>query len=349
MQKNFELFLQDISVLKLDPENDDKACVEISNCKDIEQNIIFLSGLMNLMKSPQGNHSIRWKLHDYNGPMATDYYSIISPRSTLYIDISLAEYDNKDYVTPVAVYKDEIMPYSSYSIISDSIFYMEMEETFLFLDDFVTRHTVTFADIPQNSDEYIKYAKLYATGVIAGYEDHTFRRNQFVSRGEFVTILYRYKYSSGVLQDQEHSFFSDVPVDSYYHPYINKAHSEKWINGYDDGSFRPDDPISKQDIYLIVARLTELIANADQAIFKPKLDIAGVSPYAYNAVNALLLTKCVEAESDYTQYATRSDTVDVLYHVTYLRRAVRDYNIPCKTLFMYTSSIQLPDHSDDAC
>ena len=232
MQKNFELFLQDISVLKLDPENDDKACVEISNCKDIEQNIIFLSGLMDLMKSPQGNHSIRWKLHDYNGPWATDYYSIISPRSTLYIDISLAEYDNKDYVTPVAVYKDDIMPYSSYSIISNSIFYMEMEETFLFLDDFVTRHTVTFADIPQNSDEYIKYAKLYATGVIEGYEDHTFRRNQFVSRGEFVAILYRYKYSSGVLQNQEHSFFSDVPADSYYHPYITEAHSkkmDKWL------------------------------------------------------------------------------------------------------------------------
>jgi hypothetical protein len=48
----------------------------------------------------------------------------------------------------------------------------------------------------------------------------------------------------GIYDEYAESNFSDVPADSPYYRYISSAVQAKLVQGYEDGSFRPDDPVS---------------------------------------------------------------------------------------------------------
>lgn len=95
---------------------------------------------------------------------------------------------------------------------------------------------------------YIEYAS--QNGIMRGIGDNKFNPNGILTRAQLVTILYRVAGSPKVSGTA--SPFSDVPADAYYLTYVNWAVSNKIVNGYGDGVFGPDDPVTREQFALIL-------------------------------------------------------------------------------------------------
>jgi len=77
--------------------------------------------------------------------------------------------------------------------------------------------------------------------VVAGYPDGTFRSENKINRAEFLKIIYE---ARGQEMIEEGESFSDVSEGDWFQKYVETAFSMKTIEGYEDGTFRPGDPIN---------------------------------------------------------------------------------------------------------
>ena len=105
-------------------------------------------------------------------------------------------------------------------------------------------HECPFTDI-ENSGyrEYIETAA--GLGIIAGYQDGTYRPNADVTRGQFVTFLWRL---SGEPDATGTLSFPDVTPASPYYKAILWAAENGITTGYGDGTFRPSKVISRAEM-----------------------------------------------------------------------------------------------------
>ena len=87
-------------------------------------------------------------------------------------------------------------------------------------------------------------------GVIKGYEDGTFKPNQLITRREFAVIAARYAEGLDTWKT-----FSDVPTTDWAYKFINRVAGTGWINGYEDGTFRPNKNITRAEVVAIVNRM----------------------------------------------------------------------------------------------
>ena len=111
--------------------------------------------------------------------------------------------------------------------------------------------TSRFADA--NSNWAAKeIATLTSAGIIEGYEDGTFRPDASITRAEYAAIASRFdKLESGTMR------FSDVPSTHWAYSAIASAAEKGWINGYSDGTFRPDNNITRAE----AVTLTNAVLN----------------------------------------------------------------------------------------
>lgn len=111
--------------------------------------------------------------------------------------------------------------------------------------------TPTVSDEPElNKDSHIAY--------ISGYEDGSFGAEREVTRAETAVILSRLLKNPITEQTVYLSSFSDIPSGKWYSNYIGFIESKGIINGYEDGTFRPDDIITRAEYVAVMARLEKL-------------------------------------------------------------------------------------------
>jgi len=114
----------------------------------------------------------------------------------------------------------------------------------------------TFTDVPPGSTffSYIESAHLH--GVIDGYPDGRFRPNNPLTRAQVAKILVLGK--AWTLVTPSNPTFSDVPTSHWAYSYIETANSHGVVDGFENGQFRPDLPVSR-------AQLAKMVALAAQA------------------------------------------------------------------------------------
>ena len=88
-------------------------------------------------------------------------------------------------------------------------------------------------------------------GLLLGYGDGTFRPNKAITRAEFATIVSRFMNAT-VTGDTE--VFSDVG-GHWAAIAINSIAYGGWVNGYPDGTFRPDNLITRAETAAIINRI----------------------------------------------------------------------------------------------
>jgi hypothetical protein len=119
----------------------------------------------------------------------------------------------------------------------------------------------TFSDVPKGywAANYIGYMQQF--GIITGYSDGSFRPDAPVTRAEFATIASRFeKLTEGSKS------FTDVPDTYWAARYINFAATRGWVTGYSDGTFKPENPISRAEVAAVTCRLLE--RSADQTYIR---------------------------------------------------------------------------------
>ena len=132
--------------------------------------------------------------------------------------------------------------------------------------------TPSFKDTPNNKwySAFVGYLEKY--NIISGYEDSTFRPDESITRAEFVTIAVRY-YSlfNEVKSVSNTTKYNDLSNNYWAIKNISYATSEKWLNGYSDGSFRPDIVVTRAEVVTIINRATG--RNADTEFINKNLTV----------------------------------------------------------------------------
>lgn len=94
-------------------------------------------------------------------------------------------------------------------------------------------------------------------GVINGYEDGTFRPDNSITRAEFIKLVNRYFGFNGKGNEN----FSDVTNGDWFYNDVCIAIEKGYINGYEDGTFRPNNPITREEAAKIISKITNNLDN----------------------------------------------------------------------------------------
>ena len=86
-------------------------------------------------------------------------------------------------------------------------------------------------------------------GIIAGYEDGSFKPNGYITRAEFATIAARFFDVTYNGKD----LFPDIS-GHWAKDYINQTANKGFVNGYEDGTFKPDRNITRAEAVTLVNR-----------------------------------------------------------------------------------------------
>ena len=125
-------------------------------------------------------------------------------------------------------------------------------------------YSSTFNDVPKGywAANYIGYMQQF--GIITGYSDGSFRPDAPVTRAEFAAIASRFeKLTEGSKS------FTDVPDTYWAARYINFAATRGWVTGYSDGTFKPENTITRAEVAAVTCRLLE--RSADQSYIRSHL------------------------------------------------------------------------------
>ena len=142
-----------------------------------------------------------------------------------------------------------------------------------------------FNDVPEGYWAYDAIQYVYGEGLMAGTSGSAFSPEGTTTRGQIVTILWRLAGSPVVnyLMD-----FDDVDPAAYYAEAIRWATSEGIAGGYGGGVFGPDDPITREQLAVMLHRYAQHqgcdVSIGEDTNILSYADAFDVSEYAVSAL-----------------------------------------------------------------
>ena len=117
-------------------------------------------------------------------------------------------------------------------------------------------------------------ATLTNMGIIKGYTDGSFRPNAQITRAELATIIARF-----AKLDVNTKTFSDIN-GHWAQKNIELAAGNGWINGYEDGTFRPNNNITRAETFAMINRVldrqtesvSDLLPTSDMNMWSDNMD-----------------------------------------------------------------------------
>ena len=168
-------------------------------------------------------------------------------------------------------------------------------------------------------EEAVRY--VYEAGLMQGTTGTTFSPGRTSNRGQITAILHRLEGSPRAGTPP----FTDVAADSYCADAVAWAEKNGIVRGFEDGTFRPEGRITRQQLAAILFRYLEhrgadTAGRADLSRFS---DTAAVADYAREAmawaVSAGLLQGRSDGTLDPAGSATRAQTAVILQRLGALR------------------------------
>ena len=167
---------------------------------------------------------------------------------------------------------------------------------------------VVFSDIPDGAWFYEAVSAAALSGWMLGLPDGRFDPGGEVTRGMFVTVLYR---ASGAPAASAPADFSDVPAETWYAPAVAWAAETSLVNGVSEGLFAPEQPLTREAMAVILMRMGA--GEGREKVGKRAQDYADadqISPWALEAmdccVSAGLMRGVSETELDPLGTLTRA-------------------------------------------
>lgn len=121
-----------------------------------------------------------------------------------------------------------------------------------------------FSDVSADDWYGTTVATLADMGIVKGYEDGTFRPNASITRAEFAAIATRFFEETGAAYIP--GTFTDVTGDEWFAGAIADGVNLGLIGGYEDGSVRPNNAITRAEACAIVNRTLSRVPDADHLL-----------------------------------------------------------------------------------
>lgn len=114
-----------------------------------------------------------------------------------------------------------------------------------------------FTDVSADAWHVEPVATLAGAGLLAGYEDGSFRPDAPITRAEYAAIATRFDELAAA-----ESNFTDIS-GHWAEDAINAAYGAGWVGGYEDGTFRPDQNITRAEAMALINRVLERAVDSD--------------------------------------------------------------------------------------
>lgn len=122
--------------------------------------------------------------------------------------------------------------------------------------------TKTFPDVPADAWYATAVNTLASLGMVSGDENGNYRPNDPITRAEFCVIALAFAYEP----ENAVCYFGDVSRSDWFYTYVAQAASYGWIGGYTNGSFGPNDRITRAQVTTIVNNMLGRAADRDYVI-----------------------------------------------------------------------------------
>jgi hypothetical protein len=169
----------------------------------------------------------------------------------------------------------------------------------------------TFQDVKSHWSEN-EVEKMITLGYIKG-SNGQFRPDDSITRGEFVALMVRVL---GLETNPDETDFNDVSSDDWFAPYISSAVSQGIIKGYDDGTFKPQNPITREEISSLLSSIIDLKLSEEEveeilSEFKDQVS-PWARPYVAKTVKSGLLKGFPDNSFKGSSEATRAQSAVML-------------------------------------
>ncbi len=119
--------------------------------------------------------------------------------------------------------------------------------------------TKTFDDVPANAWYAKAVNTLASLDIISGVGDNKFEPERSITRAEFTAMAMKFAVGG----EEGENIFSDVDEDDWFYDAVVNSIQYGWIHGYGDGTFRPNNPITRAEVTAIVNNMLGRAADED--------------------------------------------------------------------------------------
>jgi hypothetical protein len=146
---------------------------------------------------------------------------------------------------------------------------------------------------------------------LSGYPDKTFRPKNAITRAEIATMFTRLLNLE--INTYDISSYSDLRTDHWAYTYIEAATNAGLLSGYENGEFRPDQPVSRAELAVIVAKYWQYF-EYDVSMNPLMLDDVSPLHWARNYIYMMFNSGLIERNTQYRPeaYTLRDEIVLVL-------------------------------------
>ncbi|WP_411345859.1 cadherin-like beta sandwich domain-containing protein [Paenibacillus sp. WLX1005] len=161
--------------------------------------------------------------------------------------------------------------------------------------------------------------------VVNGVDSTHFNPNSNVTRAEFAAILVR---ALGLSDTGTTSKFTDVQSSDWYMGAVATATKYNLITGYENGTFRPTQTISRQEAFVVLQRAMDIVKlqqNTGSATLSAYTDQSKVASWAQSATQAALSSGVVQGNGKLlnpTGQMSRAETATVMQRLLKLAKLI---------------------------
>lgn len=174
----------------------------------------------------------------------------------------------------------------------------------------------TFSDITNH------WAKLFiesmaAKNVVGGYSDGTFRPNNNITRAEFSKMILEGLEVELVKYNGE---FTDVKASNWYADYLATMKKLGLAEGYNDGTFKPDQYITRAEIAVILSNVIDVEVDKDEinTLLANYTDKDQIPDWAIEAIAKVVKSKVMVGDNNRfmpSNNTTRAESVTTIYRI----------------------------------
>ncbi|MEN1761725.1 S-layer homology domain-containing protein [Anoxynatronum sibiricum] len=190
----------------------------------------------------------------------------------------------------------------------------------------IQENRMNFKDLEDLDDEDREaIERMATTGIIQGRTDMLFEPDKPLTRAEFAVAMINVFF---VLDRNAEASFTDVPKNLFEYAHIASAEEADIVSGYDDGTFRGDEPIIREQLISIGARALhekrKYLYPENSQYYLPFDDIKDFSEYAIRQIPLVFQQGIIEIDGKTSfkprEVVTRAEAavfVDKLYQKIY--------------------------------